>query len=159
MQNQTHTKKLINLNKTRQTAQKQMHMAPGGVKKICTGMLKVDFRIFTISILQKAWFCDPSLYQIAAKNTKFWTDWVLFWPKFPKYTQFCKLDTLGLKRKPTHRYTNNDKKAPLNLWASPYTINQWVPPPRHMAVLRDNLFLELIVCALFYCARDWTGFS
>ena len=31
-----------------------------------------------------------------------------------KYTQFCKLGALGLKRKPTHRYTNNDEKALIN---------------------------------------------
>ena len=39
----------------------------GGFKKFCTEMLKVDFRISTISIPQEAWFCDPS-YQIATKT-------------------------------------------------------------------------------------------
>ena len=45
----------------------------GGLQIFCTGMLKVglDFRISTISIPQKARYCDPSLYQIAAKNTQF----------------------------------------------------------------------------------------
>ena len=82
-------------------------------------MLKVDFKILTISIPQKAGFCDPSLYQIATKNTQFGINWVLFWLNFPKYTQLCKLSALGLKLKPTHRYTNNYEKAPLNFRASP----------------------------------------
>ena len=34
----------------------------GFFKKIRTGMLKVEFKISTISIPRKAWFCDPSLY-------------------------------------------------------------------------------------------------
>ena len=46
--------------------------SPGGggvFKKNCTGMLKVEFRISTISIPREAWFCDPSVYQIATKIT------------------------------------------------------------------------------------------
>ncbi len=39
-----------------------------GVFKNCTGMLKVDFRISTITIPRKVWFCDTSVYQIAAKK-------------------------------------------------------------------------------------------
>ncbi len=69
-------------------------------KKICTWMLKVYFRISTI------------LYQITAKNNQFGMNWVLFWPNFPKYTPFCKLDALGLEQKPTHQDTKNDEKAP-----------------------------------------------
>ena len=72
-------------------------------------MFKVDFTILTISIPQKAQYCDPSLYQIA-KNTQFARKLTLFWPNFPKFTEFCKLGTLGLERKPTHRYTKMTKK-------------------------------------------------
>ena len=65
---------------------------PGGggfFKTFCTGMLKVDFRISTISIPQKAWFCDPSLYQFEqigcffgliswnTPNFANWAHWVL----------------------------------------------------------------------------------
>ena len=41
------------------------------------------------------------------------------WPNFLKYTQFCKLGALCLKRKPIHQHTNNNEKPPLNLLASP----------------------------------------
>ena len=51
----------------------------GGVlQKIRTGMLKVEFKISTISIPRKAWFCDPSLYHLSAKSTQFGANWVLF---------------------------------------------------------------------------------
>ena len=73
-----------------------------------------DLKILT-SIPQKAQYCDLSLYQIAAPNTQFASNWALFWPYFPKSTQFCKLGTLGLEWKPTHRYTKTDEKAPLSL--------------------------------------------
>ena len=54
---------------------------------------------------------------------------MLFWPNFSKYTLFCKMGTLGLGQKPTHRYIKYDEKT--RLWASPYIINQWeLPLPR-----------------------------
>ena len=34
-------------------------------------MLKVEFKISTISIPRKAWFCDPSPYHFSAKSTQF----------------------------------------------------------------------------------------
>ena len=52
---------------------------PGGFfKKNRTGMLKVEFKISTISIPRKAWFCDPSLYHFSAKSTQSVANWVLF---------------------------------------------------------------------------------
>ena len=51
-----------------------------------------------------------------------------FLPNFQKFTQVCKLSALGLERESTHQYTKNDEKTPLSLWASSYTINQWVFP-------------------------------
>ena len=35
-------------------------------------MLKVEFKISTISIPRKAWFCDPSLYLLSAKKHAIW---------------------------------------------------------------------------------------
>ena len=53
--------------------------APGGFfKKIRTGMLKVEFKISTISIPRKVWFCDPSVYHFSAKSTQDGAHWVLF---------------------------------------------------------------------------------
>ncbi len=64
--------------------QGQFSLKPGGgsFKTFCTGMLKKDLRISTISITRKVRFCDPS--QIAARNTQFGTNRVLFWRNFPK---------------------------------------------------------------------------
>ena len=59
-----------------------MVLMPGGgggfFKKIRMGMLKVEFKISTISIPRKVWFCDPSLYHFSAKSTQFGANWVLF---------------------------------------------------------------------------------
>ena len=38
-----------------------------------------------------------------------------FGQNFQKFTQFGKLGAVSLERKPTHRYTKNDEKAPLSL--------------------------------------------
>ena len=63
-----------------------IHVIPGGgfFKKIRTGMLKLEFKISTISIPRKAWFCDPSLYHFSAKSTQFGANWVLFLANFSK---------------------------------------------------------------------------
>ena len=63
----------------------------GSSKNLYGDMLKADFRISTISIPRK----------VGA-----------FWAKFSKMHQFCKLGALDVERKPTHRYTKNDEKAP-----------------------------------------------
>ena len=125
------------------------------------GGVKVDFRISTISIphLKKRDFVTHYYTNLPQKP-----NWLFFWSNFLKYTQFCKLGALSLKRKLTHRYTNNDEKAPFNLWASPYTINQWVSPPpppdpQQQICFKSNLksyFADLnewsICChLLFFC--------
>ena len=87
----------------------------GSVAGIVRGCSKFDSGKSTISIPRKAWFCDPSLYQFVAKNTQIGANWVLFWPNFPKYTQFCKLGGLGLERKPTYWYTKNYENSSMSL--------------------------------------------
>lgn len=44
--------------------------------------------------------------------------------------------------KPTHWYTTNDEKASEKLWASPHTINLWVPLPRELETAQDSGLLS-----------------
>ena len=83
--------------------------SPGGdFTKFCTGML-LDFRISTISLPRKVWFCDPSLYQIAAKNTQFETNLVLFGQNAPNLRNWVHWVWNG---NPPIGIPKNDEKAP-----------------------------------------------
>ena len=70
-------------------------MCRGVFKKICTGMLKVEFKILTISIPRKAWFCDPSLYHFSAKKHSIWGKLGAFLAKFSKKHPILQIGLIG----------------------------------------------------------------
>ena len=78
-------------------------------------MLKVDFRILTISIPQMRDFVTHHYTKLPQKTPDLEQIVCFFGLIFRNTLNFAKLGALGLKRKPTHRYTNNDEKTILNL--------------------------------------------
>ena len=134
---------------------------PGeGVFKIfCMGMLKVDFWISTVSIPQEAWFCEPSSYQIA-------TNWVIFWPNFPSYTQpICKIGWANWvywvwNRNPPIDIPNMTKKHPKAFEHPRISSTSQDPPPgkqSKLSTIRDlkgrctsvSTWLHWIICILY----------
>ena len=114
----------------------------GGLQKNCTRRLKVDFRISTISIPQKAWFCDPSLYQIAAKNTQFETNWVLFGLIFRNTPNFAIWAHWVLNGNPSINIPIMTKKHPQTFEHPRKPSSSENPHPSGIHLARDH-FLKL----------------
>ena len=101
----------------------------GFFKKIRTGMRKVEFKISTISISRKAWFCDPSLYHFVCKKHPIWCKLGAFLAKFSKIHPILQIGRIRYVTITHPSIYQNLRKCTSNLWASPYTICQWEPPP------------------------------
>ena len=99
-----------------------MKLHPGFFKKICTGMLKLDFRISTISICLILW---PISIPNCHKNHLIQNKLGAFLAKFSKIHPILQIERNSRSGTETiYRYTKYDEKAPLSLWESPYIINQ-----------------------------------
>ena len=86
-------------------------------------MLKVDFRILTISIPQKAWF-RPISIPFFYKNAPNLGQIVCFFGKIFGNTPNLQIGRIGSVTKIHPSIYQNYENAPQNLWASPYTICQ-----------------------------------
>ena len=108
-------------------------------------MLKVEFKISTISIPRKAWFCDPSLYHFLQK-APIWGKLGPFLAKFPKIHPILQIGRIGYVTITHPSNTKTYENAPQNLWASLYTIYQWEPLPPGVGshkMTTDGVFILL----------------
>ena len=102
----------------------------GFFKKNCTGMLKVEFKISTISIPRKAWFCDPSLYHFSAKSTQFGAKLDAYLAKFSKIHPILQIGRIGYVTithpsiyQTLRKYTSKPLSIPV------YHLSVRTPPP------------------------------
>ena len=93
----------------------------GGLQNVLYGDTQSRLQNFDHLYTSKSAILWPINTPICRKKTltQFAKNLALFWPNFPKFIQFCKLGTLGLERKPTHRYTKNYKKKHLLAFEHP----------------------------------------
>ena len=132
----------------------------GFLKKKCTGMLKVDFRILTISIPQKAWF-RPISIPFFYKNAPNLGQIVFFWQNFRKSTQFCKLGALGLWPKSTHQYTKITKMHPKTFEHPRIPFVSKTPPPlwgrpQLQFQLNQSNWFDFMGELIVQCFYGWT---
>ena len=104
--------------------------------------------------------CDPSLYQIATKNTHFGTNWVLFWPNFPEYIHPILQIGSGTETHPSIYQRRKSTLKPLSIPVYHQPVR--IPPPggrtsehsRSVGVfIRHTLFFKILVWTFSY----WKG--
>ena len=105
------------------------HVRGGGVfNKFCTGMLKVDIRISTISIPWEAWFLTISIPN-CLKNQVIRNKLGAFLANFSKIRPILQIERIGSGTETHSSIYQIWWKSALKPLSIPYIFNQWEPPP------------------------------
>ena len=110
-------------------------------------MLKVEFKISTISIPRKAWFCDPSLYHFFCKKHPIWGKLGAFFAKFSKIHPILQIGRIGYVTITHPSIYQNLRKCTSKLLSIPvYHLSVRTPPPRY--IHHSNSFF--LFCFFFF---------
>ena len=139
---------------------KQTVCGGGVLQKIRMGMLKVEFKISTISIPRKAWFCDPSLYHFSAKKHPIWGKLGAL-AKFSKIHPILQIERIGYVTI-THQsiYQNLRKCTSKPLSIPVYHLSVRTPPPDCVLIfIGHSVLLPWIPNLNFAIPKTWSCFQ